>query len=203
MKLRFSPTSPYVRKVVITALELGIDDRIQRIPTNPWATDSDLPADNPLGKVPVLMTDDGLTLYDSPVICEYLDHVFGDSRLLPTDGAARWTILRQQALCDGILDAAILRRLESQRPLARQSVDWCELQASAVDAALDALEADVADWDELINLGQISAGCALGYLDFRFSEDLWRATRPRLAGWYEEFAKRPAMQATVPQDPAS
>jgi glutathione S-transferase len=202
MKLRFSPTSPYVRKVVVTARELGIDDRIERIPTNPWVGDSELAADNPLGKVPVLITDDGLTLYDSPVICEYLDREFGGSRLLPLDGAARWTVLRQQALCDGILDAAILRRLENQRPLARQSVDWCGLQADAVAKGLDALERAVGDWDEAVDLGQIAAGCALGYLDFRFAEDLWRATRPTLAAWYEQFAARPAMQATVPQEPA-
>jgi glutathione S-transferase len=196
MKLRYSPTSPYVRKVMVTAMELGVDGKIECIDTNPWQYDSDLVRDNPLGKVPALTTDDGEVLYDSPVVCEYLDHVYGQGRLFPSPGPARWRVLRQQALCDGILDAAVLRRLESQRPVERRSEDWAILQRDAVERGVDALEQDAAGWDAELTIAQISAACALGYLDFRFSGEDWRTGHPTVAQWYEGFAQRPSMQAT-------
>lgn len=201
MKLRYSPTSPYVRKVIVTAMETGLDDRIERQPTNPWDPGTDLPGDNPLGKVPALLTDDGQTLYDSPVICEYLDSL-GAGRLFPASGPERWRALQQQALADGILDASILAMLESRRrPQEYCWNDWVDRQKSSVARSVDALEHEVSSFGDQLTIGQIAAGCALGYLDFRFAEDDWRRDHPILAAWYEGFAARPAMTATIPKDP--
>jgi glutathione S-transferase len=197
MKLRYSLTSPYVRKVVVVAIELGIDGRIEKIPTNTADPASGLSGDNPLAKVPALITDEG-PLYDSPVICEYLDSLQGAPRLHPA-GAARWPALRRQALADGILDAAIARRLEELRPEGERSPSWVTKQQAKVDGALDALEREAGSFAKEPAIDQIAVGCALGYLDFRFSADRWRDRRPSLARWYEGFAKRPSMVATEPK----
>jgi len=201
LKLRYSPTSPYVRKVLITALETGQESVIKRVPTNPWDPDTDLPKDNPLGKVPALIIEGGLTLFDSPVICEYLCSRVG-APLLPPGGLARWRVLRLQALGDGILDAAVARLLETRRPAGIQKPDWIERQKSTIARALDSLEEAAAGWGDEVTLGQITAGAALGYVDFRFGEDRWRSSRPVLAAWYETFATRPSMKETVPADPS-
>jgi len=200
MKLRYSPTSPYVRKVLITAIESGQESVIERIPTNPWDPETDLPQDNPLGKVPALTVDEGLTLFDSPVICEYLCSRVG-ADLVPQGGANRWRVLRLQALCDGILDAAVLRLLETRRPEEIQKADWIERQKRVIGRGLDSLEGDVGGWGDELTLGQITAGAALGYLDFRFSADEWRNGRPALESWYGTFSQRPSMQQTVPAEP--
>ncbi len=202
MKLRYSPTSPYVRKVMVTALETGLDKKIEKVPTNPWDPDTDLTKDNPIGKVPALKIEGGDTLFDSPVICEFLDEMHKGDKLFPPAGGTRWTVLRLQALADGILDAAVARVVEGKRPAELQSKDWLERQKKAIARSLDALESSV---DELegrhLNIAHVAIGCALGYLDFRHPGDEWRKGRPNLAKWYEEFSKRPSMQATVPKDP--
>jgi glutathione S-transferase len=198
MQLRFSPTSPYVRKVVVTAHELGLADRVELITTNPWVPDPALFRDNPLGKVPALTTDEGDVLFDSPVICEYLESLAGP-RLFPDSGRARWQALRLQALGDGLLDAAVLWRLETQRPADERSSDWQVLQQDAVSRALDALEHEAAHWAEDVNIGHVTVACALGYLDFRFASEDWREEHPTLAAWYQDFAARPSMVATVPK----
>lgn len=198
MKLRYSPTSPYVRKVLVLAIETGLDERIERVPTNPWTEDAALVADNPLGKVPALSTDDGLVLYDSPVICEYLDSLHHGTRIFPIAGKARWQALRQQALGDGILDAAVARRLESQRPPAQRAESWETMHRTAVQRGLEALERDASGWNERLHIGQITAACALGYLDFRFANEPWRTGHPGLATWFERFSARPSMTATAP-----
>ncbi|HKK06274.1 MAG TPA: glutathione S-transferase N-terminal domain-containing protein [Gammaproteobacteria bacterium] len=198
MKLRYSPTSPYVRKVLVLAIETGLDERIERVLTNPWADDAALANDNPLGKVPTLVTDDGMVLYDSPVICEYLDSLHHGTRVFPIAGKARWMALRQQALGDGILDAAVLRRLEGQRPAAQRSDSWETMQRETVQRGLDALEREAASWDGRLQIGQIAAACALGYLDFRFPQESWRTGRSALAVWFERFAARASMTTTLP-----
>ncbi|MDJ0951049.1 MAG: glutathione S-transferase N-terminal domain-containing protein [Alphaproteobacteria bacterium] len=203
MKLRYSPTSPYVRKVSVTAVETGLADQIERVQTDPWAAETDLGASNPLGKVPALITDEGDVLFDSPVICEYLDSRSDTAALFPKEGAARWRVLRLQALGDGILDAAVLRLLEGRRPDELQSVAWADRQKAAIDRALNQLEREADGLDGPVTIGQIAVGCGLGYLDFRFPGDDWRAGRPRLAAWYEGFAQRESMQATIPKDPQS
>ena len=202
MKLRYTPTSPYVRKVAIVAHETGLADRIERVATNVWAADTDIGRDNPLGKVPALITDGGEVLYDSPVICEYLDSLHDGAKLYPPAGGARWTALRRQALADGILDAGILRRLELARREPERSPAWIERQRQAVERGLDTLEEGAADLGPGVTIGHIAIGCALGWLDFRFSADHWRQRRPQLAAWYAKFAERPSMRQTVPKDPA-
>ena len=206
MKLRYSPTSPYVRKVMVAALETGLAERIERIPTVvlPTKPNEEVARENPLVKVPALTNDDGLVLYDSPVICEYLDTLHSGPKLFPPTGTARWIALRQQALGDGILDAAILGRYEIQRPKEYQWQDWIDAQLRKVRGALAALEIEV-EAGELggpLTVGQITVGCALGYLDFRYQSEEWRARQRRLAAWFDEFSKRKSMQLTVPRDPA-
>lgn len=200
MKLCYSATSPFVRKVVVAAIELGLDGRIERQPANAWDPATTLVEVNPLSKVPALVTDSGEALYDSPVICEYLDSL-GGGKLFPA-GAARWVALRQQALADGIMDAGVSARMEMQRPAEKQSADWAARQKAAIRRALDALEAEAAALDGTPTIGQVAVGCALGYLDFRYAADDWRKARPKLAAWYDGFAKRPSMSATAPKDPA-
>ncbi len=202
MKLRYSPTSPYVRKVSVTAIELGLAGRIERIPTNTQDRDSGIAEHNPLGKVPALILDDGGVLYDSPVICEYLDSLHEGPKLFPAEGPKRWAALRQQALGDGILDAAILRMLEMvRRPEKFRWQGWIEHQTAKVARAVDQFENEIAKPQGTLTIGHITAGCALGYLDFRAPESDWRDGRPELSDWYEDFAQRPSMRETVPQAP--
>lgn len=201
MKLYYAAASPFVRKVMATAVELGIADRIERISvaTTPVNTDPALAAANPLGKIPALLTEDGDTLYDSPVICEYLIATAGDGALLPDEGAARWSALKLQAIADGLMDAAVLRRYEAVlRPEEKRWAEWDAGQCRKIAGALDALEAMVDTLAGPVTLGTIAVGCALGYLDFRFAEEDWRKDRPALAAWYEGFAQRPSMQQTIP-----
>lgn len=199
MKLYYSTTSPYVRKVNVFTIEAGLDDKIENITTNPWVTDASLLADNPLSKVPTLILDDGTVLYDSPVICEYLDSSNTGQKLIPVAGMERWMALRLQALGDGILDAAVMRFLERKRPEVQQSSDWDATQLSAIHRALVYLENNIDDWNKDLTIGQITVGCALGYLDFRFASDSWRDNQPLLAKWYSSFAERTSMQITQPQ----
>jgi len=140
-------------------------------------------------------------LYDSRVICEYLDSLHEGPRLFPP-GAARWVALRQQAMADGLLDAALLRRYESLRPADQRSAEWDSGQRGKVERALDAAEREAAGLGEPVTIGAIAIACALGYLDLRFAADAWRQGRPALAGWYEAFAKRSSMLATELKDPA-
>ncbi len=201
MKLRYSPTSPYVRKVMIVAHEIGFAERLQIVAANPWATDTDLPQDNPLGKVPALITDDGAHLFDSPVICEYLDSLNLGHKLFPAAGPARWAALRRQALGDGILDAAVALRLESvMRPAEYRWPAWLARQEAAIGRGLDAAEADMPHFGDDFNIGAIAIVCALGYLDFRWPDDDWRKSRPQLARWYAVQRTRPSVQVTVPHD---
>lgn len=200
MKLRYSLTSPYVRKVMITAHETGVAGTIELIPTNPWAADTDLPADNPLSKVPTLITATGLQLYDSPVICEYLDSLHGGPKLFPS-GDARWAALRRQATADGILDAAVAARVESvMRPAELRWPQWSERQMAAIRRSLAALEGEVNAMEGRFTIGEITVVCALGYLDFRCPQEDWRSSYPKLAAWYARQLDRPSVAATAPHD---
>ncbi len=202
MRLRYSPTSPYVRKVTATAHELGLLERLELVPTNPWDPASGITSDNPLGKVPTLLLDDGEALYDSPVICAYLDDLAG-GRLLPTNGPERWRVLRNEALGDGVLDAAVLIFIErNRRGEGERSAWWEQLQRDKLTQSLDTMETLAAGFGEAVDLGQLTFGVALGYLDFRFPDLHWRQGRPALDRWYETFVDRPSLQATMPRDPA-
>ncbi|QEX24518.1 glutathione S-transferase [Hypericibacter adhaerens] len=200
-QLRYSATSPFVRKVMVVAMETGLADRFERIGTNPWDAKTDLPKDNPLCKVPALKTPEGW-LYDSLVICEYLDSLHPGAKLFPPPGPARWQALRHHALADGAMDAAILRRLESQRPEGQRSQGWMDRQKALVERVLDALEKDAKTLVDLSDIGAITIAVMLGYLDFRFAADEWRKGRPRLAAWYGRVSQNASMLATVPKDPA-
>jgi len=205
MKLRYSPTSPYVRKVMVVALETGLAERIERIPTTvaPTKLNDEVARENPLVKVPALTTNDGLVLYDSPVICEYLDTLHDGPKLFPANGKARWLALRQQALGDGILDAAILGRYEILRPKEYQWQDWLDAQMRKVRGALAALEmeAEAGDLGGPLTIGHITIACALGYLDFRYQSEAWRTKHRRLTVWADDVAQRKSIQLTVPKDP--
>ncbi len=202
MRLFYARPSPYVRKVRILAHEAGLDDRIELVsvaasPTDPPA---DLSAENPLGKIPCLVTDEGSSLFDSRVICEYLDSLHEGPRFFPASGARRWQALTLQALGDGIMDAAVITRYESfLRPAERRWDDWTEAQLGKMRRGLDRVEALEAMPDRNPDIGSITLAAACGYLDFRYPEERWRDSRPGLASWYDDFAKRPSMQETAPE----
>jgi glutathione S-transferase len=201
MKLRHAAASPFVRKVMVVAHEHGLADRIELVPTtvSPVQPNESLAPENPLMKVPSLTTDDGQVLFDSPVICEYLDSLAGGRKLFPASGAARWTALCQQALGDGILDALILCRYETTRPEDKRWTGWTGGQMKKAHQGLAAAESE--DLSGPRTIGQVTLGCTLGYLDFRFPDDGWRQRHPRLAAWYRKVEQLPSMQATKP--PAS
>jgi glutathione S-transferase len=198
MKLYYSPTSPYVRKVMACAITRGLESRIQLHPSNPHASPPDLVADNPTSKVPCLVTDDGLSLYDSPVICEVLDSVGDAPALFPPPGPARWRALKFQAMGDGILDAAVPARGEMGRPKEAARDAAIARHKAAISRTVDALEADPPH--RHVDIGSIAVACALGYLDFRYGSDPWRAEHPRLAAWFEEFSKNPGIAQTAPKE---
>ncbi len=201
MKLRYSPTSPFVRKVMVSLHELGLLDRVELENTNVWDPETDIGLTNPLGKVPALTLDDGHIVYDSPVVCEYLDGLVPGVVLFPAPGKARWKALHFQALGDGITDAGILRLLEGRRGDGEKSQGWIDRQTKALNRGLDALENEV---EELaggpLTIGQISVACCLGWLLFRFPGDDLLETRPKLKDWYESFITRPSMVATEPKE---
>ncbi len=196
--LRSSPPSPFGRKVKIAAAVLGLSDRIKI-----EITDTNDPADsirrqNPLGKIPTLILEDGFVLFDSPVILEYLDAMAGGGKIIPREGRARWEVLRLHALTDGIMDAALLQVYEKRfRPEELQLAKWTDYQAEKVTRGLDELEAaPPALISPTPHIGQIGLACALGYLDLRF-EGKWRDRYPRLVKWLEDFAAQtPSFAAT-------
>ena len=203
MRLRYSPTSPYVRKVSVAAIELGLDGQIERVPTNPWDPASDLSADNPLGRIPALVLDDGEVLYDSPVIVEYLDALAGGGRLIPAAGPARWAALRRAALADGILDAGVAVLVERvRRPEAYRWPEWIGFQTLAVTRGLAGTAGEVgALAGETPGIAEIGLMCALDWLDFRGIAGGWRDAHPALAAWHDALAARPSFAATLPHDP--
>lgn len=198
MKLFYSPTSPFVRKVMACAIARGIDGRIETIRCNPHESPPDLLQANPLSKVPCLVTDDGIALFDSPVICEYLDSIGGAPPMFPASGQARLRALKLQALGDGILDAAVLRRNEGGRPKEAARDAAMARQAAAVSRALDQLEADPPGAG--LDIGTITIACALGYLDFRYAAEPWRTGRERLARWQQAIADQPPISRTAPPE---
>jgi glutathione S-transferase len=197
MILRSSPASPFARKVRIAAAILGLDRDVTIEPADTVEPSDSLRRQNPLGKIPVLILDNGTAIYDSPVILEYLDHRAGGGRIIPTAPAARFAALCQEALCDDILDAAILRVYEGRwRPPEHHVAKWVEHQTGKMTRALAALEAEPPGLDTPPHVGQITAACALGYLDLRF-EGMWRRDYPRLVAWLDRFAAAvPAFAAT-------
>jgi glutathione S-transferase len=200
MKLLYAVPSPFVRKCLVSAHELKLRERLELVPAaaHPVNRDPALFALNPLGKIPALITDEGAVLFDSRVICEYLN-TLGDGHLIPASAAARWRVLADQALADGILDAAVLTRYETAvRPESLRWEAWIHGQLDKVTCALAELERRAGELAGRVDVGTIAIGCALGYLDFRYASMSWRDQHPAMAAWYAEFAQRESMAMTRP-----
>lgn len=200
MKLIGSLTSPYVRKVRVVLAEKNIDADF--IVDPPFSPDNQIAKVNPLGKVPVLLLDDGTSLYDSRVIAEYLDSLNGEPLLIPASGASRFTVKRWEALADGILDASATIYLEQKRPNAQQSPEWLTRQQNKIDLGLQVAAADLGDqsWyaGSALTMADIALGCALGYLAFRFPQNPWRDTYANLSRLADKLAERQSFQQTMP-----
>ena len=197
MILLSAPASPFGRKIKIAAALLGLSDKITIEATDTSKAEGPLRRQNPLGKIPTLMLEDGTALFDSRVILEYLDHLAGGGKILPRDFGARFAALRLQALCDGILDALLLQVYEKRyRPQQMWHQSWLDYQAEKVTRAMDVLENNPPRIDALPDVGQITLACALGYQDLRF-EARWRENYPALVQWLDRFAAQvPAFEAT-------
>lgn len=203
MKLFWSPRSPFARKVMMFAHEAGLAGRIEPVKTHVAMTNPnrDLMRYNPQGKVPTLVADDGTVLFDSTVICEYLDSAHAGAKLFPQEAARRWQALRWHALGDNMLDTLVLWRNERIRPKAQQSPETLAGYELKTRTSVDLLEDEAAALGAApFGIGHVAIGVALGYIDFRFSELGWRKDHPKIAAWYESFAQRPSARATVPVD---
>ena len=208
MKLYWSSRSPFVRKVMVVAHELGLAGQIvtERVLVSASKPNAVVMAHNPLGKLPTLILGDGQALYDSRVICEYLASLQPQPQLFATDGPARFAALRRQALADGLMDTLLMWLMERAKPAEQQQpalIEGCRLKLGAV---LDTMEKDAADQGEgglqraAFGIGQIATGVALAYLDFRFEPETWRVGRPNLAAWHAPFLERASMRATQHAD---
>ena len=201
MKLHWSPRSPFVRKVMIFAHETSLADRIERVRSvvAMTAPNAALMRDNPLSKLPTLVLDDGRVLFDSFVICEYLDGLHAGAPMFPKTGPERWEVLRWHALGNGLLDMLVLWRNERDREPGRQLKQLLDAFGVKTDAALTQLEKEAAALDAApFRIGHVAIVCALGYLDFRFPDLDWRGVHPRLAAWFAKVSQRPSVQQTVP-----
>ena len=199
LTVRTSFGSPFGRKARIAVSVLGLDGKVKVESATTQDPADPLRRQNPLGKIPVLILDDGSAIFDSPVILEYLDHLAGGGKIIPTDFKPRIDALKLQALADGIMDASILIVYEGRfRPAEKHEQKWIDMQQGKVDRALAALEAAPPGLDAPPNAGQITLACALGYREFRFPGTL-RKSCPKLAGWLDSFAAGvPAFEATKP-----
>jgi len=199
MKLIYSGTSPFVRKVSVLLLETGLEDRVEKetvaiTPMNPGEV---VPSINPLGKVPCLVTDNGNSIFDSRVITRYLDTLHNGYKLYP-EGDALWPVLTLEAMADGMLDAAVLMIYERLlRTDEQKSPEWVEAQWLKISRALEHLDGQVSILEPL-SMASIAVGATLGYIDFRHDDRKWRDIAPNLAVWEAEFSKRASMQATLP-----
>lgn len=201
MKLCWAPGSPFVRKVMVTAIETGLADRIETVATDYAEPDDDFLGANPLGRVPALTLDDGTVLADSPVICAYLDSLHDGATLIPAEGPARWQALHLEGLADGLCESAIAVARENARPNDKQ---WDALRArqwSKVERTLDWLESHDHILQEPVTIGHVALGCAIGWILFRLADRLgnWPSRWPGVAAWYGTFEQRPSMQATRPR----
>jgi glutathione S-transferase len=203
MKLYWSSRSPFVRKVMVFAHETGLADRIETVRTivAPTKPNPEVMALNPLNKLPTLILDNGRVLYDSRVICEYLDGLHGGARLFPAEPSARIEALRRQALGDGMMDFLLVWLSERARPAPQQLPELIAACRTKLTTVLDALEREAPALAAApFSIVHIAIGCALGYADFRFKDEAWRTGRPALAAWAETIHTRPSFQATQPAD---
>jgi glutathione S-transferase len=203
MKLHWSPRSPFARKVMVFAHETGLAGRIETVRTlvSMTSPNRELMRVNPLGKIPTLVMDDGMALFDSAVICEYLDSLHGGEKLFPRAPEQRWQALRWHALGNNMLDNLVLWRNERVRPQSQQSPETLAAFELKVSSALSALDAEAAPLGKAApGIGHVAIAVALGYIDFRFPELRWRKGHDRIAAWNETFSQRPSIRDTLPVD---
>ena len=205
MKLFYAPQSPFARKVRAAAIELGLAERIaleyaEVVPGR--RNDAFAASRNPLRKVPALVTDDGETLYDSTVICEYLDALAGGGTLIPREPQRRWRVLTRHALAQGMCDSVILIRYETWlRPEPMRWPVWVDDHWDKIHTGLDWFEANSETLGEPVDLAQLALGCLLGYVDFRWPDYGWRERRPALAAWFARLNERASFARTLPEPP--
>ena len=202
MKLIYSPSSPYARKTRAVVIEKKLTDKVEFVNLSPADNPKLLLDANPLNRIPTLILDNGKPMIDSPVICEYLDSLGDHPGQLTGHGDAVWDIRHMHAFADGILDSIFAISMERRRDESEQSPSYIQKQIARIGRGLATLDAQVAGFSQDPDLGVITVGCVLGYMDIRLQNDVdWRADCPRLATWYAEFSKRPAMVETAPPAP--
>ncbi|MDP2241798.1 MAG: glutathione S-transferase family protein [Burkholderiales bacterium] len=201
MKLYYSPASPFASKVRATVIECGLQEQVSLVATNPHESQPDFVAINPFSKIPVLVLDDGAALFESYFICEYLDSIAGGGVVLPKQGQDRRAVLHKHMLGNGVMEAAVLRRVESLRGKDPDREKNIARQITIIGRGLDCIEAEADKLGQGPGLGNLCIAIALSYLDFRFGADQWRSGRQRLAKWHEQYAARPAIAETAPRAP--
>ncbi len=195
-KLLYARVSPFSRKARVTSIEKKIESSIELIECAPFESPDLLLSANPLSKVPVLIMANGTSLYDSSCICEYLDSIGSGSRLIPSENAKKWGVLKGQALADGLTDAAVLVVLEQRRPESERSQKWADRQMAVIRRSLAYFEKEIEARAEELTIDQIALACALGYLEFRLPNYDWKGAHPNLNRWNSRFQERPSMLAT-------
>ncbi|MDQ7015957.1 MAG: glutathione S-transferase N-terminal domain-containing protein [Gammaproteobacteria bacterium] len=200
LRLFCSSTSPYSRKVRLLIIEQGLQDQVEIVFVNPFEDNPELIALNPLGKIPTLLLENGETLFDSPLVCRYLDSLSPQSTLLAGAGWLHWQRQRWEALANGVVDESYNLVMERRRPTDQHSAEWIARWSSAIHSALAVMEARVGELKGEVTLAQLTVASALGYLDFRLPEALSAAECPQLLAWYERFKTRPSMLLTQPTD---
>ncbi|MGB0576191.1 MAG: glutathione S-transferase family protein [Alphaproteobacteria bacterium] len=201
MKLRWAPGSPFVRKVTVTAIEVGLDNRIERMMTDYHKPDSDIIDHNPLGKVPAMILDDGDILVDSSVICAYLDSLHDGNKLIPNDPRYRYKVLSLEALADCMTESAINVQRENSRPAESQSDVVRDKQWGKFERAMDWINATHSVLEGPLNIGHIAVATGVGWVEFRMGDTLgdWKSRWGMLGAWYDQVSERPSFQATVPK----
>lgn len=197
MKLFYAPASPYARKVRIFVIEKGLEAQVEAIAVDPYGPAESLKAANPLGKVPSLVVGGGQAIFDSAVICDYLDSIGAGASLWPT-GDAIWAAKTRASLADGMMDALFATVMEGRRPETERSKMWIDRWRAAFLRSVDAVEADADSFGHGFSGDLIGLACAVAYADFRLPDCNWRAGHPALAAWYERIWRRPSMVATAP-----
>jgi glutathione S-transferase len=200
MKLCHNPLSPFVRRVIVTAREHNLLDQIKFVDSDHGDIFKGINPSNPLGKIPSLTLDNGDVLFDSVVICEYLDSIGNGPSLFPSAGPERWQVLTLHAMADGMTDAAYQRRMDSIMPDGEGTPSWNARLKMAMENCLDVMETQAESYGDTLNIGTIAVACALGYHDFRFGNEQWRNGRPKLESWYDAFSKRPSIAETAPKE---
>ena len=200
MRLIYTPSSPFARKVCVTAHEKHLFDQVELEPCSAFAELERVQQLNPIGKIPVLILDDGTPLYDSTIICDYLDDMGGGDRLTPVTGMPHWLARRAQALANDSLTIAVALTIECRRPDAHRSTLAIERSHKQLVMALTKMDEESTQFPQNLCMVQIAVGCVLGYLDFRHADIAWRQKHPQLLAWFTQFSLRPSMLATMPRN---